>query len=173
MDAHPAWWAAAADLRPGDRLHTPHGWAEVDKVVPRPGTDRVYNLTVEHQHLFRVGRDAILVHNTRCDELLQGAVTRNGDEALREAGHFRFPNRRAARQAASELAGDLGVDVETIRLSEFRGLPWNLRDSTRVTGRQTRDNSVGWRDDFLGHERFGAGPHVNVWIDGREFHFWY
>ena len=64
MDAHPAWWAAAADLRPGDRLHTPDGWAEVDKVVPRPGTDRVYNLTVEHEHLFRVGRDGLLVHNS-------------------------------------------------------------------------------------------------------------
>ena len=67
MDAHPAWWAAAADLRPGDRLHTPDGWAEVDEVVPRPGTDRVYNLTVEDEHLFRVGRNATLVHNMECD----------------------------------------------------------------------------------------------------------
>ena len=84
MDAHPAWWAAAADLRPGDRLHTPDGWAEVDKVVPRPGTDRVYNLTVEHEHLFRVGRDALLVHNScpRKNEILEhlrGHGKRYGD----------------------------------------------------------------------------------------------
>jgi hypothetical protein len=50
-----------------------------------------------------------------------------------------------------------------IRLSEFEGGPWWTRNSNRVIGRQSADGMVGWRDDFLGHPRFGAGPHVNVW----------
>ena len=50
MDRHPDWWAAGGDLQPGDRLHTPSGWSEVVSVKPRTSVDRVYNLTVEHDH---------------------------------------------------------------------------------------------------------------------------
>ena len=34
-----------------------------------PGLERVYNLTVEGEHLYRVGHDAVLVHNNCLDEL--------------------------------------------------------------------------------------------------------
>ena len=86
MGRHPGWWAAAADLQPGDRLHTPSGWSEVVSVKPRTSVDRVYNLTVEHDHLFRVGPDAVLVHNNcQVDDLLEQigmrVTTKTGDGA--------------------------------------------------------------------------------------------
>jgi hypothetical protein len=87
----------------------------------------------------------------------------------------RFPSRRSARQAASELAGDLGPEAQAIRAFEFRGGPKSWENSTRVIGRQNASGTAGWRDDVLGHQfkdRY-APPHVNAWADSFEFHFWY
>lgn len=110
---------------------------------------------------------------SRMDMILEKVVSRNGGEIVE--GGARFASRRAARQAASELAGNLGSRAEAIRMSEFKqaDVPWNLQNSNRVIGRRSFDGSVGWRDDFLGHPQFNMGPHVNVWRGGRNFHlFW-
>lgn len=88
-------------------------------------------------------------------------------------GNFMFPNRRAARQAASEVAGDLGSNPSTFRASDYRGAPPKTNPN-KVMGANnsdpasTTDNhgSAGWRDDQWGHD-FGSGgkvgPHVNAW----------
>jgi RHS repeat-associated protein len=82
---------------------------------------------------------------------------------------YKFPTRRAARQAASEIAGDLGSRPRAIRASDFRGGPYWMKGSSMVIGRESFDGSSGWRDDFLGHT-FGdgvtMGPHVNIWGPG-------
>jgi hypothetical protein len=94
------------------------------------------------------------------------AVERNG--GVEVDGGFKFPNRRAARQATSEMAGDLGSDAQAIRARDFRGGPYWMKDSDMVIGRQSADGKVGWRNDFLGHD-FGdssPGPHVNIWDRG-------
>lgn len=89
-----------------------------------------------------------------------------------------FPNRRTARQAASEMVGNLGSDVVAIRAREYRGGPFWMKDSDKVIGRRTADKQLGWRDDFLGHDYGSAGemgPHVNVWGPGldKRIHLFY
>jgi RHS repeat-associated protein len=82
---------------------------------------------------------------------------------------FAFPTRRSARQAASEMVGDLGSQAQPIRASDFRGGPYWMKDSTQVIGRQNVSGTAGWRDDFLGHtfpDGASMGPHVNVWGPG-------
>ena len=74
-----------------------------------------------------------------------------------------MPNRRAARQAASEIAGDLGSEPAIITKKMFKGGPKKWKDSLDKIGVKRADESAGWRDDILGHPRFDAGPHVNVW----------
>jgi RHS repeat-associated protein len=93
--------------------------------------------------------------------------------ATETEGGFLFSTRRSARQAASELAGDLGSSPLAIRASDWRNVTWPWNNSNRVIGRQKFDFSTGWRDDFLGHPRLNMGPHVNVWRDNVTFHFFY
>ncbi|WP_216353108.1 RHS repeat domain-containing protein [Snodgrassella alvi] len=76
---------------------------------------------------------------------------------------YQMPNRRAARQAASELSGNLGSNPKVIRKSEFEGGPYSWKNSNGKIGMKSADGNNGWRDDVLGHPHLGAGPHVNVW----------
>lgn len=95
----------------------------------------------------------------------EGIIKRNGGVKLKE-GHYVFPNRRSARQAASEIAGDLGSNPATIRKKDYRGGPRGWESSNGKIGMQNNDKSSGWRDDSPGHN-FGGGDkipaHVNAW----------
>jgi hypothetical protein len=74
-----------------------------------------------------------------------------------------MPNRRAARQAASEIAGNLSSNPSIVRKPDFRGGPASWEASKARIGVKNENNTSGWRDDELGHANFGAGPHVNAW----------
>jgi hypothetical protein len=108
------------------------------------------------------------------EERLAGVISRNSGTVVEGVeGGFRFASRRAARQAASEMAGDLGSAAEAITAKEFENGPkWMLR-SNRVIGRTNSAGTRYWRDDFVGHPRLNMGPHVNVLVDGMRFHFFY
>jgi Pretoxin HINT domain len=57
-------YVAAKDLVAGERLLTSGGEARVTCVVRRPGKHRVHNLEVHRDHVYRVTRIGVLVHNT-------------------------------------------------------------------------------------------------------------
>jgi len=121
-----------------------------------PGSAGVYRLPVSGGAARHVVFDRV-----------EAAVLRHGGEAV-ENGYM-FPTRRAARQAASEISGDLGSATEAIRASDFRGGPRWMENSDQVIGRSSADGLTGWRDDFLGHtfrDGMQLGPHVNVWASG-------
>jgi RHS repeat-associated protein len=124
-------------------------------------------------------RDELRKEAERAVKRANVAVTRNGGKSLGQDGYFRFPNRRAALQAASEIAGDLGSNPVVLRVRDYRGIPQNLSTSNTIMGKQSSRNfptggsAAGWRDDFLGHSRFGAGPHVNAWAGGQMYHLNY
>jgi len=120
--------------------------------------------------VFRIPRSVGAARHAIYDRL-EGAIGRYGGELVE--GGVRFPSRRAARQAASEIAGNMGSGARAIRASEFRGGPWSWRNSNGVIGRQSADGRVLWRDDVLGHPQFGMGPHVNVEVDGIGLHLFY
>jgi RHS repeat-associated protein len=57
-------WVCAEDLRPGEKLRGLAGTAEVRSVAHVSGIHRVYNMTVEGEHVYRVSAAGVLVHNT-------------------------------------------------------------------------------------------------------------
>ena len=127
-------------------------------------SQRMHNLTVTTTHTYYVitGNTPVLVQNSNCDPAAIAA--RHGGEVV--DGGFVFPSHRAARQAASEMVGDMGPATRAIRADEFRGGPYWMRSSKTKIGRESADGTRGYRDDFLGHQFPGGvsmGPHVNVW----------
>src|SRR5262249_22689706 len=88
---HPVWsadrngWVPAGELRVGERLLAADGSTPVvESFRLRPEPEPVYNLEVEGDHCFRVGRQGLLVHNNsvkKCgcffyDEDMAGAKAR-------------------------------------------------------------------------------------------------
>jgi hypothetical protein len=59
-------WVSAKDLVEGEVVRTADGYAVVTGLVRDPGTFRVYNMTVESDHVYYVGDLTALVHNNGC-----------------------------------------------------------------------------------------------------------
>jgi hypothetical protein len=57
-------WISVGDLEPGETVKTLKGTTTVESYTLRNGPESVYNLEVEHDHVYRVGEQGILVHNT-------------------------------------------------------------------------------------------------------------
>jgi hypothetical protein len=175
-------WVPAGELRPGDLLVSHDGQRVAVAELYDTGTyERVYNLAIRSFHTYFVCDEtwpcSVWAHNACTIEQARAAAARHGGVEIGE-GRFLFPTRRAARQAASEIAGDLGPNAHTIRLKDVRGYPWWAKNSRRVIGRQSADGLVGWRDDFLGHigrrGKWSAPPHINVWGPGGvNIHLYY
>jgi RHS repeat-associated protein len=92
----------------------------------------------------------------------ESIIKRHGGVAAGE-NRYKMPNRRTARQAASEIAGNLGSKPLLITKADFRGGPPSWRNSPGKIGMKNQAETSGWRDDSPGHPNLGAGPHVNVW----------
>jgi hypothetical protein len=60
-------WVSASDLQRGERLRGIDGPLSVADVQRAPGVERVYNFTVEDQHVYHVSTLGALVHNTGCN----------------------------------------------------------------------------------------------------------
>jgi RHS repeat-associated protein len=57
-------WTHVQDLHLGETLRGDHGDLTVTNVIREPGTVRVYNMTVEGDHVYYVGDLTALVHNS-------------------------------------------------------------------------------------------------------------
>ncbi|RCS42324.1 hypothetical protein DTL42_19280 [Bremerella cremea] len=57
-------WVSVCELREGDELQGPNGPLWVQSLTKVPGVHRVYNMTVEGEHVYRVSTLGALVHNT-------------------------------------------------------------------------------------------------------------
>ncbi len=65
-------WVDADDLRQGEYVETADGEAKVEGLVSDPGIYRVYNMSVEADHVYYVGDAQALVHNVWCDAVNKG-----------------------------------------------------------------------------------------------------
>jgi hypothetical protein len=70
-DNHPFWsvtrneFVEAGKLQPGEELQLySDQTAKVIQILPRPGPEQVHNLEVMNEHVYRVTKQGILVHNT-------------------------------------------------------------------------------------------------------------
>ena len=59
-------WVSAAELRNGERLRGVNGALTVAGLASLRGVHRVYNMTVEDEHVYRVSALGVLVHNDGC-----------------------------------------------------------------------------------------------------------
>jgi hypothetical protein len=59
-------WVSVEDLRRGDHVPGVKGLLTVDAIDHTPGVERVYNMTVEHEHVYHVSALGALVHNVWC-----------------------------------------------------------------------------------------------------------
>lgn len=59
-------WLSASELQPGETLDGLNGKVTVVASRTLPGTRRVYNFTVQGEHLYRVANCGVLVHNNGC-----------------------------------------------------------------------------------------------------------
>jgi hypothetical protein len=60
-------WVSAGDLKEGEELQGAQGPVFVRSVRPLPGVQRVYNMRVEDEHMYRVSALGVLVHNPGCN----------------------------------------------------------------------------------------------------------
>ena len=65
-------WIPAEDLRDGERLRGSSGVVTVTRLTRIPGIHRVYNMTVEAEHVYRVSSLGVLVHNNGCHPDIPG-----------------------------------------------------------------------------------------------------
>ena len=60
-------WIHIIDAKQGERLHgLGHSALKVLSLKPTGTTERVYNMTVEEEHVYHVGYNNLLAHNTNC-----------------------------------------------------------------------------------------------------------
>jgi hypothetical protein len=59
-------WLSAADIHEGETLQGVTGSVTVARIHQIAGVHRVYNMTVEGEHVYRVARLGVLVHNNGC-----------------------------------------------------------------------------------------------------------
>ncbi len=75
-------WVSAKELKPGDELEGMNGRITVRSVRSIPGVQRVYNMTVEGEHVYRVSLLGALVHNENCTKNL------NNNDAVSNFGVY-------------------------------------------------------------------------------------
>ena len=77
---HPFWsedrhaFVPSGDLQPGERLKTAYQTRlQVTRITPRTGPPvPVFNLEIDAQHVYNVGPDGVLVHNTYTKSIVIG-----------------------------------------------------------------------------------------------------
>ncbi len=99
-------WLSAEDLKPDERLRGLHTPLQVVSLAPVPGTHRVYNMTVEGEHVYHVSTLGVLAHNNNCGDdlvdlalparrrhILDGEVRPNGTHGGGHRGGTGFPGK--------------------------------------------------------------------------------
>ncbi|MFV5516522.1 RHS repeat-associated core domain-containing protein [Acinetobacter gerneri] len=87
------------------------------------------------------------------------------------ADYYEMPSQKAAKQAASEIAGNLSSGRQTIRKQDYRGGPKTWSNSRGVIGKNSGGDNpcAGWRNDSPGHtfnDKSGKTEipsHFNAW----------
>jgi len=117
-------------LKPGEQVRTRNGVAEVLALNPRSNAEPVFNIEVHGEHVYRVGKTGVLVHNKAMK------VNRKPLPELDSTG---------------KVHGDLprAQDLDKYPLDELERLRDQLEQSVqeriRVTSRLGRDKAHGQR----------------------------
>ena len=112
-------WEPTAALHIGEMVRGNHGDLKVAKLVSDPGVHRVYNLTVEADHVYYVGNLQALAHNV-CNPFANDEEALAAKKAAEEALHL-FRNIPGFEHLANDAVTALN-EIETQILKQFSGL---------------------------------------------------
>lgn len=140
-------WASTHELEVGEIIRGRTGPLEVARAWPHPGTHRVYNLTVEGEHVYYVGEQGLLAHNNACtvrcfhgtdgDNILsildEGALRPNGgkvflSEVKDTFGHGGDLSRNKAFTIEVELKATTSDVIRTSVVGNPRTIQINTQD---------------------------------------------
>jgi RHS repeat-associated protein len=151
-------WVSAKDLGPGERLHGVSGTVVVRTVARVPGVHRVYNMTVEGEHIYRVSNLGVLVHNVGCEGPSRGP---SWPTARRDYWKYRAENAAEGEFSPQNLQrmqkGKPPLHPETGDPMELHHTPIPQRDG----GPNTPDNLQEvwpWEHAEIDPYRYYRGP---------------
>jgi hypothetical protein len=79
-------WVSVEDLRLGERVPGADGLLTVSAIRRTPGVERVYNMTVDREHVYHVSTLGALVHNAGCTAELHHLLPREFEQQFEDAG---------------------------------------------------------------------------------------
>jgi len=145
-------WVSVDKLRPGNRVPGVAGLLTVKSIARLPGVQRVYNMTVEDDHVYHVATFGALVHNVACAP--EGVVpTRGAPGAAGAAGKQTFRDILTPAEQA---------EFEALQAKHPEWMPKQGLD-TPATVRSVAENAEA-RAQFTGHGhhpqplKFGGEP---------------
>ena len=162
--SHPFWsedrqrFVAAGDLRVGENLLLADDTTRrVESITLRPNRETVYNIEVDGEHVFYVGEDGVLVHNS-CGSHLY--VIRNGAGNVvyvgtGTAGRVRSATTRIANALFGGNRKKIGNKF-TVTSKQFknefqaRAMEQRLIDHYRAKGRGFLERGKEWSQDHDG-----------------------
>jgi hypothetical protein len=158
-------WVSAVDLRRGERLRGVGGSVTVTGMAPVPGVHRVYNMSVETEHVYRVSHLGVLVHNPDC----YYPTDANGDPVplpqqqapLAGGGTTDVPTPDPAAGGAphTTLGGRIGSDgVPYGQSATFPGETW-----PKANGQDVPWSRVDWTDHGRPWDHPDPHQHIFYW----------
>ena len=155
-------WAPASKLQPGETLNGIHGPVKLIASRQLSGTHRVYNFTVQGEHLYRVANCGVLVHNNYAGNR---GTFRTADGKLRNAdGTFAFDGGPRPRSTGGTHGNSRTGDVDATLYGKFDAdgnfQKWGISDNpqTRYTSKEldggyVKEYRTGPRDQIMDRER--------------------
>jgi len=137
--SHPFWsvdretWVSVLDLEIGETLKTLEGTTVVESRVRRPGSEPVYNIEVEGDHVYRVGESGVLVHNASIPTKAPKAGVDYGCGSLSGSGNL-------SRDVSPSLTSNLGSEPSCVS-----GTPSNVpckHEAHHLIGVEQAENSL-------------------------------
>lgn len=107
-------FAELHEFAPGDLLATTSGVARVRSLRQTPGDQLVYNLEVHCEHVYRIGKCGVLVHNNYGNQLPNGGTykLRDANGNVARTGSTRDLGRREAELARHPDTKDLDFEID-------------------------------------------------------------
>ncbi|HUG66750.1 MAG TPA: polymorphic toxin-type HINT domain-containing protein, partial [Pirellulaceae bacterium] len=143
-------WLSASELQPGETLDGINGKVTVVASRKLPGTRRVYNFTVQGEHLYRVANCGVLVHNNGC--------SRPATHAYREGWDRIFAPNRVAGSADDMVIDSYGV---LRRRSDIPGQAHHLNQDAAFRQRIAQRDGVSVKLEGNAFTDVGM-PHYNA-----------
>jgi hypothetical protein len=106
-------WVSVEDLRRGERVPGAGGLLTVSMIARSRGVERVYNMTVDREHVYHVSTLGALVHNNcQMRQALNAAAGEEGAHIV-PLGSFTGRACAAAVKQAKKIMADAGISLDS------------------------------------------------------------